>query len=554
MSQKSTGTPLQRLTATLRRTPALPSIAPAIVHLFDRYVAGAADPDEADHAIAKVLAKHKISREELAPFVADYKQVPETVRARFTPPELLKAKTATPLSRAQRPAITLSRGDVLSSASPAASLSKLPAPAAEAPAPPLTRKPPPLAQLGRLVARRQVPSLPAPYLRSIEEPAGSYEWGEVITLRGSFPELTTAAAGVYRAYTLVRFLGEEPIVTELTIAARREGELDVRLDSTRRQGWAPAVWVSRTVSGYTFNSNSLPLELEVKPPAEYEPLPTRIDEITPAQRYSGDRVVLRGKNLHTAAIEWSLLDAEEAPPLLLTPLRLSATDVEVQLPAVMVAGTYRVRCVGAFAVGSPSNVVVYELKAHHFRIDLIQISCPDLTYPDSDKDDLVTVWATAGDNLVYGGTTGEITLDEGESRTFLPGSYTLFGLAAPAPVRATLAAHVDLWEWDDASPEAVQKFLGALTDLAIALAPLLTSMPIATIIAEVSKVLMQVVSWVAAWRKNIHMGTFERAWTIDELLALTNNPAAAFTVSHQFHAEDGRSDLTFRISRHRPVG
>lgn len=545
MSKKSTGTPLQRLSSTLGRAPAVPSLAPAIVHLFDRYVAGAtstSDADEADRAVAKVLAKHKITREQLAGFVADYKQVPEKTRARFTPLELLKAKTATPLSKAQRPAITLSRGAALSSASP--------------PAPPITRAPAQqaqLAQLGRLVARRKVPQLPVPHLRSIEEPAGSYEWGEVVTLRGSFPDLGTASAGTYRAYSLVRFLGDEPIITELTITARREGELDVRLDSTRRAGWTPTVWVSRTVAGYTYNSNSLPLELEVKPPAQYEPLPTRIDAITPPERYPGDRVVLSGQNLHTAAIEWSLLDAEEAPPLLLTPLRLSASDVEVQLPPVMISGKYRVRCVGAFAVGSPSNVVVYEIKAHHFRIDLTRIHCLDLTRPDNDADDLLPLWATAGDNQIYAGTLGEIELDEGDAKNYAPGQVTLFGLAAAAPVRATLAAHIELWERDEMdSPGAIQQFVGAIADLATELAPLLTSMPIAIIISAVAKALVEVANWFASWRGNIHMGTHELSWTISELLALTDNPSSAFTVARAFEGHDGRTDLHFRVSRFRP--
>lgn len=547
MTRKSTATKLERLTAAVARSTPEPSLSAAVVHLFDRYANGAPDPDDADLAVARVLEKRGIAREVVAAFVADYRKVPQAVRARVSSSELLKARRETPLSKVfRRPSITLTRKTPVASAPG-------PAPERDPGAPPATSaieaRRPPLAQLGTLaLVRRLAPRVPWPYLRDILEPDRSYGWGDIITLAGRFPGAASAADG-YRAFTIVSWLDNEAIVTEIPITARSEAELQVRLDSTRRSGWTPAVWVTRTIDGETYASHQLPLLLEEVSSQPPEPIPTRIDSITPPDRYAGDRLVLSGQNLHTAPLEWTLLDSD-APPILLHPTKLSNSEVEVRLPRTLPGGNYRVRCVGAFAVGIPSNVVVYAVRAYRFRIDLTSLVCVDETNPELGSDDIVTLWATVGDGNIYSGTTGTLPFGEdGARRDFLPGAYTIFALGDAAEVRASLLAHVKMFEWDQDDVAAAQRYMGMVGDLAEALAPLLVEIPIAAIIASVVAMLADLASWIISWNGNNLISEHSWSWTIEDLLTLTNNSAAAFTIGQQFYGDGGHYDLFFKVSR-----
>lgn len=547
MTKKSTATKLERLTTAVSRSTPEPSLAAAVVHLLDRYASGAPAPDDADRAVARVIEKRGISREMLAAFVADYKRVPAAVRSRVTPPALLKAKRETSLSQVfNRPSITLTRKAPLAEP-PSQERGQLVAPPPVSGAVEVRR--PPLAQLGKATRlRRLAPLVPWPYLQDIAEPDHSYGWGDTITLTGRFPG-AASDPGSYRAFTIVRWLDNEPIVTELDLTAREETELQVRLDSTRRGGWSPAVWVTRTLSGETYTSHQLPLLLEETPAHTPEPLPTRIDSITPPDRYAGDRVMLSGLNLHTAPLEWTLLDSDAAP-ILLQPTALSSSEVEVRLPRTLPGGNYRVRSVGAFAVGVPSNVVVYAVRAYRFRIDLASLVCADETNPELGSDDIVTLWATVGDGDVYSGTTGTLGFGEdGDRRDFLPGAYTLYALGAAAEVRASLLAHIKMFEWDQEDVAAAQRYMGMVGDLAEELAPLLVEIPIAAIIASAVALLADLASWIISWNGNDLIAEHNWSWTIEDLLTLTNNPAGAFTKTQAFYGEGGHYDLTFKVSR-----
>jgi hypothetical protein len=351
---------------------------------------------------------------------------------------------------------------------------------------------------------------------------------------------------------MVRYLDNEPIVTEIPIVAIGSGKLDVRIDSTQRGAWAPVVWVTRTIDGEHYSSNQLPLALEVPPQHEPEKVPTRIDSITPPGQYPGDRVVLRGLNLDSGPIEWTLLDGGDAATLQLSGTRLSDTEVEIRLPRAMIGGNYRVQCLGGLVTGVPSNVVNYAVGAYRFRVDLTRLACIDETNPEAGTDDIVTMWAVAGDAQIYGGTTGTLGFGEdGATRNFAPGVYTIFALADAAPVRVNLYADIKMFEWDEDDVAAAQKWLGVVSGLADELAPLLVEIPIAAFIAALVGVLANVASWVVSWNGNDFIAEHTWSWTIEELLALTANSSGAFTVGQQFYGDGGHYDLFFKVTRYR---
>ena len=533
------------MTQAIGRSTAEPSLSTALMHLFDRYVNGAPDADEADRIVAELLPRHGVNRDMLSAFVADYKKVPEAVRAKVTPPELLKAPTATPLSKTARSPLILTRKV------PVAAAGVVPPSLEPAPSrPPLMVKRPPLAHFGRLAQlERLLPRLPWPHLSRIEEPAASYTWGDVITLEGRFPELTTAAAGTYRAFSLVVYLDHQAIITELPIVSRTEGKLDVRLTTSERKGWAPVVYVTRTVDGHTYTSNELALQLEVIPPGQHEPVPTRIDSISPSGQFAGDRVFIRGLNLHTGPFEWELVDAAPgAEPLLIYPLKRSDEEVELRLPRTMVGGRYRVRCLGGFATGVPSGVVEYDVGVYRFRIEPTSLVCVDETNPELGSDDIVLSWVVAGDQL-HDGNSAEMSFGEdGVRRDFAPGSLPFF-TGNVDTVRMAMVASMTLTEWDQAEVEAGQRILGAVSAIAKALMPLLTTIPVGLVIASVVSIVADLVSWFLSWNGNDLIATHTFSWQLPELLALTANASASFTVDQQFYGDGGHYDLFFKVSR-----
>lgn len=556
--KKPVGTPLQRLTRAVGRSKAEPSLSAAIVHLLDRYLSGAPDLDDADRIVAEVLPRHGVNRATLAAFVSDYKKVPEAVRAKVTPPELLKASTATPLSKTSRAPLVLSRkvprmtaaARIGSSTPPPVT----PPPVELAPASPLMEmRKPKLAHLGRLLKLRQLAQSPWPYLLDIEEPDGSYTWGDVITLEGLFPELTTAAAGTYRAFSQVQYLDNEAIVTEMPIVARSSGKLDVRLTTARLAGWLPVVWVTRTVDGETHVSNQLALALETRAPVEHHPVPTRIDSISPPGQFAGDRVFLTGLNLHTGPFEWDLVDAREGDkPLLLYPTKRSDTEVEIRLPRAMMGGSYRVRCLGGFVTGVPSNVVGYDVGIHHFSIEPISLVCINETDPEGGADDTVLSYVVSGDHI-HKGNTQEIDFDSGDRHDFPPGSLKMF-TGNVDQVRLAMTASLTLTEWDEAEAQAAQRFVGAVAGIATALMPLLTAHPVALAIASIVAIAADLTAWILSWNGNDLIAHHFWDWHVNDLLALTANLTGSFTVAQDYVGEGGHYVLSFKISRVIPAG
>lgn len=550
--KKPVGTPLQRLTQAIGRSKAEPSLSSAVVHLLDRYLSGAPDLDDADRVVAEVLPRHGVDRATLAAFVADYKKVPEVVRAKVTPPELLKASVATPLSKTSRAPLVLSRKvprlAVVERVGSAVAKPLTPPPAELAPSPPLEMKRPKLAHLGRLLKLRRLPEFPWPYLLDIEEPDGSYTWGDVITLEGLFPELTAATSGTYRAFSQVQYLDNEAIVTELPIVTRATGKLDVRLTTTRRGGWSPVVWVTRTVDGETHVSNQLALALEAPTPIEHHPVPTRIDSISPPGQFAGDRVFVTGLNLHTGPFEWDLVDArEDDKPLLLYPTKISNTEVEIRLPRAMMGGSYRVRCLGGFVTGVPSNIVGYDVGIHHFSIEPISLVCINETNPEGGADDTVLSYVVSGDHT-HKGNTPEIDFDSGDRYDFPPGSLKMF-TGNVDQVRLAMTASLTLTEWDEAEAQAAHQLVGAVAGIATALMPLLTAHPVALAIASIVAIAADLTAWILSWNGNNLIGHHFWDWHLNDLLALTANLAGSFTVAQDYVGDGGHYVLSFKVSR-----
>lgn len=434
------------------------------------------------------------------------------------------------------------------------------------------------------------------FILRVDPKADSYARGQQITLRGRF----FTSAGPARVVFEFRRNGEFPVHERFEVApsAATDQALTVKIPSgvTFDRTYNCFVeWPSRVAEPRA--TNSRPVKIGPDPNKPKPPGKPVIKGIT-AGRRPGEKIMIDGSNFTTPPADIDEKDGMHhfGPGLLVefvfqddadpssqhhdhalgapAVVRLNENQLEVQLPWQMVPGRYRVAVwqwggVDA-AGGGTSDWVTYDVLPWRFQVTADRMEVLDETDgfagSEGGEDEVFAAWIVAVDGSRNISTISkEYDLEEDRDENMFVRSFTgadrnLLGPGDTAlPVNRALAIGLYLYESNGADVKSMQDILGALSDVADAVAAVATALAnaIAAAVAKLVAVVLDLFSLIVGalegepteiGRPSTLAQEHGRAWEVTRLQWGTRKePQRSFSKTFEFDGDDEHGHYRTRV-------
>lgn len=548
-SKKLGLSPRQRLERAFQRDSHGDALLAATMHTIERGLSLPANQrtSQYDQIFEEVLKRHpNVPKQFLKQLAAAYRSLPRALRTRGAPASLADLPAAQPLSasvvnaavRASLPAVQSpslvrvgeSRETTVVGVASAAH------------------------NLGAAVDPAVIEAMLNPRIASIEPAAPKgYDPGQTITLVGWNFSANKSDNEIAVFKELAG--GSKGAVASLNPTVASAQALEMKIPDSLTPGHY-YIQVSVKKPDKPHDGNMADLYIKAPPPP-----PPVIQSISPRPQFPGRRVLINGLNLggkSPIAGVW-FKPMENQPLASYVTLNgekvgfalgkvLNATQIEVTIPPLLMAGKYRVALEAPGA--GMSQWFEYEVRPFRYQLNFTQIKCKDESDPEwAGGDELVVAWVIVGDNTAYAKSTGDHSnyenFDDGDTDTFHPADRTVFFPAGgPGEVKKVLAINTTLYEWDAGDVKAVNEVVGFVGDLASEILTGTGQVEWAVVVQVLTPIVQKVVSWVGG--NPDHLGDRQLAWSALDLLEQTNNPEGRFTGTLDFDNSD--DDGSYRLS------
>lgn len=494
----------RRLQRALERDPQGDALLAAALHTIERGLSLPANQrtSDFDRMFNEVLQRHpNVPKQLLGQLASDYRALPRAVRTRGVPANIADVPVTQPLNTS---VVNMAIGN-------------------------------------------SVPAAPK-----------GYDPGQTITLVGRLFSSNKSENTVIVLKEMAG--GSKAEVTGLTPSVARAEALEIKIPGSLAPGhYYLQVNVKRPDK--VAKSNLADLYIKSPPP----PAPV-IKSISPKPQFPGRQVLINGQNLKgTSSIAGVWFKPMENQPLAsFVTLKgekvgfglgkaLNATQIEVTIPSLLMAGKYRV--VTEVPGAGMSQWFEYEVRPFRYQVNFTSIKCKDESDPEwAGGDELVVAWVVVGDSTAYAKSTGDHNnyknFDDGDTDTFHPADRAVFMPAGgPDQVKRALAINTTLYEWDAGDVKAVNEVIGFVGDLAAKILTSTGQVEWAVVVKILTPIVQKVVSWVGG--NPDHLGDRNLAWSAVELIEDTDNPEGRFTGHLDFDNsdDDGSYRLYYEVVR-----
>lgn len=503
------------------------AILPLVVRLMERHLERTPNRNDIDRQFEAALRDHpRVSRQMLSQFVGDFHAVPEKIKQRAFVPQALRAPRLAPVTptvvRAAvmeaRPTLQLSQAAVVHGV------------------------------VQRAPALRDLSPAPTP------EP---YESGHTLTIMGAnfSAELAQNRVEFWRTDEPPPPPGPLPVGYS-TPYEGDAAQLTFHIPPTLNSG-------SYFIRVRTLDTNraSNYRRIEVHEPEAPPPPRPVITSISPTGGEPGDDITIYGRNFEPGQMHklyWTRTDADGIEGALLSDHRAESTSViHADVPFIALPGAWGVKVLITGSHAGWSESFSYQIATPSYRITFDTMKCLDESNPEWwGADEIVTFWAVVADESVWKKNTGEYGgFDDGDIKEYRSRDRRVFPADASwGQVQHGIVLVTKLYEWDAGDVDAVEDFVGLLTDVAAGLTLAATGGGVigAAVIEALGWLLGEIIGAVVGWFGGDpdHLGTEEISWTSNSLQQ-TLEPQESISGSLFFRndGDTGSYRLNYTIAR-----